>query len=457
MSRALNLMYVHSTSMGYGRLGSKLAEEIESRGIEVYDHLPRPHEVVDGVREAAYSTDGTRSGLGRVAVWVSVPTHARGWYKDQIPVMFSMWEAQRVPETFRATLHEFETLIVPSDQNADIFSEYHPNIHVCYLGVDDKQWFFMARKKPELFFNFLIGGSGPRKGTDLAYKAFRKVFATWPKDGPVPRLIMKNPRNEQFHGDRIEIIGGKLSAHAEVDLYANAHCYLQPSRGEGFGLQPLQAIAQGCPTILTNAHGHASYAHLGYGLDSTYSQSAYFIYGDAGDWWEPDFDQLCSYMEYVYNNYDDACLHAANGAEEVANNFTWKNVGDRFIEIVGEENLKPYDGSMEWYEPQQRLFKVITNRDWACQAAGVNYQFERGKTYYEVADVKRILFEAGILAPECVEGSDHGLAKEQVADIDNYSAQHSYCQLCHQKLNTKNTYADDLLEEMDAGLLTADS
>lgn len=442
-------MYVHSDSMGYGRLGVRVAEELERRGIIVYDHLPLPHEVKDGIREKAYSTDGDRTGISKLAVWISVPTHARGWYDGQIPIMWTMWEATRLPETFRSTLHEFHTVIVPSDQNVDIFSEYHPDVRACYLGVDE-QWFFLARKKPELFFNFLIGGSGPRKGIDLAYKAFRKVFSTWPKDGPVPRLIMKNPRGEQYYGDRIEMITGRISTHAEVDLYANAHCYLQPSRGEGFGLQPLQAIAQGLPTILTAAHGHASYAHLGYGLDSKRSQSSYFIYGDAGDWWEPDFDQLCDYMLYVYNNYDDACVRAIESADVVAKQFTWKNTVDRFIEIVGEENFVPYQGNMKWHEPEQKLFRVVTNKDWMCQAAGVTYQFKKGQVYHEVADVKRLLFEANLLDPGCLDETDHGLALEQIGDVENYTAAHSHCQLCGQQLNTQPTYADKLFEEMES-------
>ena len=62
----------------------------------------------------------------------------------------------------------------------------------------------------------------------------------------------------------------------ELDLYRSCHAYLQPSRGEGFGLQPLQALALGRPTILTNAHGHASFAHLGIPLDSTMQKAAYF-------------------------------------------------------------------------------------------------------------------------------------------------------------------------------------
>lgn len=448
----INAMYVHSTSMGYGRFGTYVTQGLEERGIQIFDHLPMPNEPKDGIREVAYSTDGTRTGLAKVACWFSVPTHARGWYKDQIPLLFTMFESQRIPESFRKVLHEFKTVIVPSDHNVELFSKYHPDVRACYLGVDPKQWFFLARKAPEVFFTFLIGGSGPRKGTDLAYKAFRTLWpkeGSWSREGPVPRLVMKNPRGEQYYGERVEMVTGKISGHAEVDLYANAHCYLQPSRGEGFGLQPLQALAQGCPTILTAAHGHGSFAHLGYGLDSKPSHSAYFIYGDAGDWWEPDFDQLCDYMKYVYENYDEAVQKGVEAAETVAKEFTWGNTVDRFLEIVGPENLVPYTGSKEWYEPRQRRYRIVTNQDWSCQAAGIQYRFKAGQEYYEVADIKRLLFEANLLTPECVNADDHGLALEQIHDLAEYTAANSHCHACGQQLNTRPTYADQIMEKLE--------
>ena len=49
---------------------------------------------------------------------------------------------------------------------------------------------------PDNEFVFLTAGSGPRKGNDLAYKAFLTVFKSWPKDGPTAfylRWLAANP------------------------------------------------------------------------------------------------------------------------------------------------------------------------------------------------------------------------------------------------------------------------
>src|ERR1044071_142969 len=407
----LNFQYVHSESMGYGRLGTALARELPKHGVDIYDYLPEP----DRLKQPAWDhlglvNVGDREGICPAIIWVSVPTHAQGWYKGQVPFIFTMWEARRLPPSFRETLHEFEAIVVPSWQNVELFSEYHGKVHFVPLGVDPNTWHYVPRNPPGTFFNFLIAGWGPRKGTDLAYKAFRRVFpdrSSW-GDGPIPQLIMKNPRGEAFHGERIQVVAGRLSGEAEVALYEDAHCYLQPSRGEGFGLQPIQAMAQGCPTILTNAHGHESFAHLGYGISSTPSQSAYFIYGDAGDWWEPDLDELCDRMRYVYDNYDAAQEMARASAEEISRSWTWSQPAERLIDALGRDLLASECENFEWYKPTLQKFRVITNRDWSCDVAGAQYQFLRGEPQWTVADVKRILFEANLLDPACLEGTDLG-------------------------------------------------
>lgn len=453
MTRELNLLYVHSESMGYGRMGVYLAREIERLGISVYDHLPGQTDF--GSME--FDKPG-HSKVCNLACWVSVPSHAKGWVEGQHTACYTMWEANRLPESFRENMHEFDTIIVPSYQNLEMFSAYHDNVHFIPLGFDPDLWHYQPVSPPEDEFRFLIGGSGPRKGTDLAFKAFKKVFKTYPKDGPVPILQMKNPRGEpQFAGfDRVQMIPGKIPAQAEVDLYADAHCYLQPSRGEGFGLQPLQAIATGRPTILTAAHGHDAFAHLGYGLDSTLVPAAYFLHGHAGEWWEPDLDQLCEYMEYVFNNYEDAAALAQDNAEK-AKEFTWAKMAERFVGLLGE-HMVPYSGSGKWHDADTKRYHVRVFQPWKAEVAGTHYYFEPGKDYWEPADIKRILFDSNKLDPSCLnttlpdgtEVADIGLNEKELSLIPNYSASHGYCPHCQQKFGSGTTKADEIFEELEA-------
>lgn len=445
--QSLNLLYVHARHMGYGRFGSYVAEEIAKQGITVYDDLPRPDgSIEDVVRTPVTDEHMTprNSGVANVACWISVPGHGTGWYKDQVPVVFTMWEAQRLPEAFTESLHHFDTVVVPSLQNLELFSQFHDNVKYVPLGVDPKVWHYEPRPEPNTFFNFLIGGSGSRKGTDLAADAFIKVFGaegSW-GDGPIPILMMKNPKGETFYGaqGRIHQYAGRYTDEEERFLYSTAHCYLQPSRGEGFGLQPLQALAMGIPTILTDAHGHASFAKHGIGISATPRESDYFIFGDAGDWWEPNFDELCDAMRDVYDRY---ALHQKRAKEEakvIAETFTWEHTANGLLDAIGRDRLTPYAGSRDWFTVEPKRFKIITREDHYCEIAGTSMFFAKGQEYWGLADVKRILFEAGKLHPDCLDDNDpdrSGLTLGQIERAGKYRAEHSHCPTCGQSLKDR--------------------
>jgi len=453
----LTFLYTHNSSIGYGRMGVYLSEALKRQGVSVYDDLGKapPGRESASERKERFGRDLAKSPTN-VTCWASVPTHARWWYQDQYTSVFTMWEASHLPESFRDTLHEFDLVMVPSQQNVELFGKYHDNVVLNPLGVDPERWHYIPCEEPDREFRFLIGGSGARKGTDLASKAFRTVFGDWKGKGPEPILVMKNPKGEQqfryLPGHRM--VSGKLSSDAESDLYASCHAYVQPSRGEGFGLQPLQAMAMGRPTILTDAHGHGSFAKYGIPLGWTWEPADYFIYGDAHDWWAPNFEELCEAMWETYHNWEPARAAAEQVAKNVIPNyFTWDHCADRFVDAFGPELDKPYRGDGSWKIPMQEEYLVRLIRDYPhhndppVDIAGVAYRWKTGKDYYELADVKRILFERGVLDPSCLEGPNIGLVPKQVDRVQEYSARHEWCETCGQQLNTKQTKADWLFEQ----------
>jgi hypothetical protein len=436
-----NFMYVPTDKMGYGRLGTRLARALTAKGVKLRAHP---------------ETDGPVN----VASWVAIPSHGRGWYEGQYTSIFTMWEATRLPEAFREQMDEFDQIIVPSLQNLELFEKYHPNVAYMPCGFDPDDWQYRERTPPGREFVFLLGGSGARKGHDVLINAYKKLWrkpGSW-GDGPTPVLWFKSPTGHvgDIDGndiplimDRMKIIGGRLSQQEEIDLYAMAHCYVQPSRGEGFGLQPLQAIAQGCPTILTDAHGHASYAHLGMGLSAEMKKAAYFMLGDAGDWWEPSVDELCDWMLYVYENYDDACARAKTASVVAHDTMTWDQAADEWLKIH-DGLLGPYTGNGEWHEPEARLYMMSVLHEWAPNIGGTAYKFDPGESYWVPADVKRLAYErTGLLTPEALS-HEEGLTDVQVARIGGARAQNAYCPSCQQRLNSGKTRSDDIFAELTA-------
>jgi glycosyltransferase involved in cell wall biosynthesis len=417
------LSWTHGTNIGYARYGTMLAAALARAGVQVTDGIgaDRPPE--------------------HLAVWVSTPNQVRGFFDGQHKVLCTMWETDRLPGEVRQHLHNFDQLIVPSEQNRELFARYHPDVAVVPLGVDGTVWAFRARRPPKSRFVFLCAGHGPRKGLDVAIAAFKKVFGDRDRS-PRPVLMVKSPRpTDGAVGHGIVNVTGWLTDAEEVDLYAQAHCFLAPSRGEGFGLMPLQALAQGLPTILTAAHGHAAFAHLGYPVAATETRALPSLYGDTGQWWEPDLDQLCENMAYVYDNYETAAKEAEQVSFRVHRDFSWDRCATATLDAIGRHHLDaPYTGDGRWQTMSVRRYPVQVSRFWACQVGGVDYQFHPGRTYWETAELKRILYQTGVLDPACVDpDGDHGLTDDQAARLGDYTAAHAYCHACGQRLGSGET------------------
>ena len=266
-------------------------------------------------------------------VYAMQPNQIAGWYKGQKPALLTMWETDTLPEKFYRYLDQFETVIVPSMFNFDLFERYHDNVHMIPLGVDRTVWF------PEPFvsdgkFRIVCGGSNfLRKGLDVALEVFSSLgladselhiklvhpFLDAPKSLDHPNVVVHR-----------EI----MSLADEVALMRQADMFVAPSRGEGFGLMPLQAISLGIPTALTDAHGHREFSSLAtHRLSSTLAPADLGRWPMTGLWHEPNRDELSEAIIDVYHNRDKYRKKAIKTAPEVAA-FSWEVAAKQLVQIM---------------------------------------------------------------------------------------------------------------------------
>jgi hypothetical protein len=96
---------------------------------------------------------------------------------------------------------------------------------------------------------------------------------------------------------------------------------------------PYQGIAKGIPTICTNATACTEYAELSVPLDFKYSDfNMSGIYSEAGTWAEPNFNDLCAKMLYVYNNYDVVSDYTYNNAVLNEQTMSWDSAAEGYYE-----------------------------------------------------------------------------------------------------------------------------
>ena len=416
MSRTMNMVgwsmnagYHNDTSTGYGRFGTEVHQALLRAGVADLGALGLNEEIPDP------------EGFAPVAFYAATPPHVVGWREGQLAALFTMWEFTEMPVGFRENVPEFGRIFVPSLQNVELFSHFNDDVRYIPLAVGP-EWGFQERKDPDRHFNFLTGGAGPRKGCHTVIKAFNKVFRQWkPSWGPEPHLNVRATTLWEPPGPNLGIIGGAersgsitylrkaLSAKAEVELYADSHCYVSGSKGEGWGFMPHQAIAQGLPTILGNAHGHAAFAKYGIPIP-THLQTPEIPthWGAAGEEWEPDFDAMCWRMEDVYRAYATYRSRAKFDAHSIAEEFSWDKTAAKIIENLPELSNPWISEDAPWVDMPQRLYTVRVNQHSPWCINGRLETYDPGYTYRVPWEDKLLLAQAGHLTADCQDPRETG-------------------------------------------------
>ncbi|MGN6676119.1 MAG: glycosyltransferase family 4 protein [Thermomicrobiales bacterium] len=103
-----------------------------------------------------------------------------------------------------------------------------------------------------------VGQLKYRKGFDLLARAMPAVLARYPtasfafaSHNPSQRAALEEIAREQGTADHLHFLGRPDPAELQR-LYRAADALVFPSRYEGFGLPPLEAMAAGCPVITTD-------------------------------------------------------------------------------------------------------------------------------------------------------------------------------------------------------------
>ena len=103
-----------------------------------------------------------------------------------------------------------------------------------------------------------VGSAYPHKNLDLLLDAWKALTKRHPMLSLVlagERDVFMNRLEDRVRGEklpRVRFPGRVLDADLAA-LYAKALAFVFPSRNEGFGLPPLEAMAYGCPVISSDA------------------------------------------------------------------------------------------------------------------------------------------------------------------------------------------------------------
>lgn len=327
-----------------------------------------------------------------ILVLMMMPGMVKGWWDGQKPSVFTMWETDTLPVLMHDHLSQFDKVLVPCEHNRAAFSKWHPNVVTVPLGVDLGRW-RPSDRPPNDKFRILTGGSNwVRKGIDAVIRAFLEVN---PPNAElviktIPDLIGEVP---PISDPRISVCQEYLTPDQEVDLYRSADLYVSASRGEGWGLMPLQAIAAGIPTLVSATSGHMEFINLATRVIKTTPQPVNVppLY-TVGLWDEPDHQSVVDGITWFLDNRDTARDKALKNAVK-ASRFSWDNAAKRLLSAVGTGPVVEGD---KWKRADPGLVPLRVRRRTKATIGVHRVDLAPNETHMVPVNVRDVIVEAGL-------------------------------------------------------------
>lgn len=252
---------------------------------------------------------------------------------------WNVWETTRLPLLQKQLCEAADYIWTPSSwgkQNL-IGNGFDPQkVSIVPQGVDDA--FFTPGPICSGNFRFLMVGKWEeRKFQEGLVKAFADEFH--PRESVELVLHAHNPYIRGFSmKNKLEALGisnrnnivlnEKCNRISLRELYRSAHCFVMPTRAEGWGLPILESMACGVPAIVTRYSAPLDFVtdENGYLLNVERMVEAHDDdFGiRTGQWAEPDIRHLRFLMRSAFENRSEV-LDKGRIACRDAQRFSWRN------------------------------------------------------------------------------------------------------------------------------------
>lgn len=268
--------------------------------------------------------------------------------KTPTKILFSMFESTKLPPDWEVDLKKADLIIVPSAFCQKAFKDAGFDSIIVPLGYDSTIFKYEEKDPDREPFKFLhYDAFNQRKGWDIVFKAFNEEFRS-----ENVRLILKTTKLAGFpfpilksQYPNIDVIKEVYSHKDLAELLHSVDCFVLPSRGEGFGHPPLEALATGTPAIIPNAHGFAEFFTRKYFFEVEVKGECPALYErykgvNTGVMVEPDVKSLREQMRFVYEHRSYAFDMAKQGAAWASGNWGYNKTAEKLAPI-----LKDFRGS----------------------------------------------------------------------------------------------------------------
>lgn len=362
-----------STLLGLSQLGHSVSLEPMSSASNISFDLPTLHTLLHLVEN--------KPQFGSVFVYHHPPADHEGKnlcaiMRAQNPGMIryvssTMFETDRIPLPWVDASNSMDEVWVPTQFNEETYtrSGVDPGkIRRIPFGVDPRL-FTASNITPARFpggrkFNFLsVFEWTKRKGWDVLLKAYLSEFSQ--REDVALNLVVYRGSGTNHKQTAVEQAANFVAAHFGVSfdklpavhfiesvfpyyqmpsVYAGADAFVLPSRGEGWGMPYMEAMAMGLPVIGTRWSGNLEFMNDRNSflvdidrlspVDS--EQVADNPYYAGHQWAEPSDEHLRQLMRRVFSQRDNARAIGQQARQDILSRYTTTAVAEIVIRRLSE-------------------------------------------------------------------------------------------------------------------------
>jgi GT2 family glycosyltransferase/glycosyltransferase involved in cell wall biosynthesis len=351
-SRALFWHSLVAGATGYSTSSREFLVELDRRGVDIrlacifgtdYTEPPTKDPRVDQMRARPKDSNLTQVVYSQGDAF----TKNSGRYK----IGYTMLEADGLPRDWVSQANQMDEVWTPTSWGARTFADsgVRRPIHVIPLGFNPDYFHpdIKGHRASRRYTFLSVFDWIERKAPEVLLRAYVEEFKS--ADDVVLLLkvfnhdpyfdLQRNVRDLTAGSDAppvVLMLNQHIAPHQVGCLYRSADCFVLPTRGEGWGIPILEAMACGLPAIATDWGAQRQFFHadIGYplrtrGLVPAVARMPYY----AGlRWADPDIEHLRYLMRYVYEHPMEAREIGAKAAAEVATKWTWAHATDRIME-----------------------------------------------------------------------------------------------------------------------------
>jgi glycosyltransferase involved in cell wall biosynthesis len=290
----------------------------------------------------------------KIGVCMSVPYDPHIFsHQAAVKIVITQFETDHFPAKHVEAVNKADHLIVTTSWQPEMMRRSGVKIPISVLtpGVDTEAFFPKPHEDRRSFRCLMLGALTGRKnplgGLKMFWEAsqgqtdWQLLIKSRHADG------MTEVRQAARNDHRIEVVVGDTPPEWVPGIYHEHDCLIWPSKGEGCGLPPLEALSCGLEVVSSRNTGMKDFIdeewawpihkHTSERADQPqggFSQKYIDIYGGVGNWWNPDLKEGARQLRRAYEAWRDGKGKGSKAAEYVRSHHTLRHQAASVLKVV---------------------------------------------------------------------------------------------------------------------------